>query len=96
MFLFGLFRPMLVKYYTDYYNLDLCYRFNISEPKKTENWEFHQVITLYFPANAKNWWQDIIYFTSAKDKDTYDKIVGYVLNNKEVIAEYNDLEQFIE
>ena len=87
---------MLVKYYTDYYNLDLCYRFTISEPRKMENWEFHKVITLHFPANNRNWSQDVISFSSVKDKDTYERVVDYVLNKKEVICEYAELEKFFE
>ena len=61
-----------------------------------DTWELHTVITLHFPANNRNWSQDVISFSSVKDKDTYERVVDYVLNKKEIIAEYNDVGQFFE
>ena len=89
-----LFRPMLVKYFTDFYNLDLCYKFNISEHKLKDTQQTHSVITLSFSGIGKNGNQDIISFSSVKDKDVYDQIVKYMLDNK--IIESNNLGQFFE
>lgn len=79
---------MLIKYYTDYYNLDQVYKFNITDNK---DW---QTISIYFPNLNHNLKQEVIYLSSIKDKETYDIVVKYLM--KSDVIEYNNLEQFFD
>ena len=86
---------MLLKYYTDHYNLDQVYKFIISKPKKMQDTgEEHTTITLYFPNLYKTGSQEIVSFSSVKDKDTYDRVVEYLLNRE--VIEYNNVSQFFD
>ena len=74
---------MLIKYTTDYYDIDKIDKFSIIE-EATDDWGSHSVITLYFIQST--WWSSLpLAFTSVKNKKEYDEIFSYLMKKWPII-----------